>query len=130
MALNPRELFSSSSTAALLRVDAITVQPKTFAQGTGTLANLTPMAFNTSTGFWVTWVTGGINGTGTISGFVWSDPVVLDADEEVIGNILLEGKVHFADIVVVGGTETQLKVALRDGPRALGLIIQGLDAVR
>jgi len=131
MALNPNELFSSASVAALKRVEAKTIQPKTFASGSGTLAALTPVAFNTSTGFWVVWTNGGANGTGTIKGFVWPDAVVLDSDEEVLGNVLLEGKIHYADIALPDGeTAANLKGALRDGPRSLGIIIQGLDQVR
>lgn len=131
MALNPNELFASNTVSALKRVEAKTIQPKTFASGSGTLAQLTPIAFNTSTGFWVPWTDGGANGTGTISGFVWPDEVVLDSDDEVMGNVLLEGKVHYDDIALPSGeTEANLKTALRDGPRGLGLIIQGLDQVR
>lgn len=130
MALDPNELFSSTTDPAKLRVDANRIAPKKFGTGSGTLAGLTPVAYNTSSNEWVVWATGGANGTGTISGFVWPDDIVLDASDEVLGNVLLEGTVHFDDIVVTGGTEAQLKTALRDGPRALGLHIQGLDQVR
>lgn len=131
MALNPNELFSSASEAAKLRVEPITIQPKKFASGSGTLAALTPVAYNTSTNMWVVWTNGGANGTGTISGFVWPDAVVLDSDEEVLGNILLEGKIHHDDIPVPSGeTQNNLDAALRSGPRALGLIVQGLTQVR
>ena len=241
MALNPNELFSSSTVSPLLRVEAKTIQPKTFASGSGTLGQLTPVVFNTSTNFWQVWsdavaeistitanatpntggtftltvngqetaaiafdataaviqtalealsnvesgdvtavattgtdlgdanavvtLTWGGNFTGTnptiaiddssltggsgdhalaeatagiaaadvntIKGFVWPDAVVLDSDEEVIGNVLLEGKLHYDDIALPAGEiAANLKGALRDGPRALGLIIQGLDQVR
>lgn len=241
MALNPNELFSSASVSALKRVEAKTIQPKTFASGSGTLAQLTPVTFNTLTGFWQVWTdataevttitanatpnTGGtftltVNGvttaaiafdataaqvqtalealanvqsgdvtavqttgtdlgdanavvtltwggnfTGTnptisiddtgltggsgdhalaeatagvaagetnkVKGFIWPDAVVLDSDEEVIGNVLLEGKVHYDDITLPAGeTAANLKGALRNGPRTEGLIIQGLDQVR
>lgn len=131
MAYNPNELFSSASKADTLRVFPRAIQPKTFAAGSGTLAKLCPVAFNTSTNQWVVWTNGGANGTGTISGFVWPDAVVLDSDEEVIGNVLMQGRVHYADIPVpTGETADNLKTALRSGPRGLGLIIEGLDQVR
>lgn len=131
MAQNENELFSSNSVDATLRVNAKTIQPKSFASGSGTLAGLTPVAFNTSTNLWVVWTNGGANGTGTISGFVWPDDVVLDASDEVTGQVLLEGKIHFDDIVVPSGeTEANLKTAIRGNLRALGLVVQGLTQVR
>ena len=127
MALNANEQFASTSVDAKLRVEALTIQPKKFAAGSGTLAQLTPVAFNTSTNQWVVWATGGANGTGTISGFVWADEITLNASDEVLGNVLLQGKVHYDDIVVTGGTEGQLQTALRvAGLREKGIIIQGL----
>lgn len=131
MALNPNEQFASNSVNAKLRVEAHTIQPKKFGSGSGTLAVLTPIAFNTSTNVWVVWTNGGANGTGTISGFVWSDDVVLDSDEEVLGNVLLEGKIHYDDIVLPGGElEADLQTALRSGLRDKGIIVQGLTQFR
>lgn len=131
MALNPNEQFASNSVDAKLRVEAHTIQPKKFGSGSGTLAVLTPIAFNTSTNVWVVWTNGGANGTGTIGGFVWSDDVVLDSDEEVLGNVLLEGKIHYDDIVLPGGElEADLQTALRSGLRDKGIIVQGLTQFR
>lgn len=64
-----------------------------------------------------------------IAGFVWPDPVTLDSDEEVIGNVLMSGTIHFDDIPIVSGyTSNQLKEALRNGGvRQLGFMIQGLS---
>jgi len=74
-------------------------------------------------------------GRSEIRGFVWPDEIVLDdsgdGNEDVLGQVLTEGLVHYDDIVLVAGEdEDVLKEALRSGPRALGLVIQGLDKVR
>lgn len=80
-------------------------------------------------------VTGGTdeaNGANLLKGFVWPDPVVLNASGEVIGNVMLRGEVHFDDIPVVGDTygKAELRTALRSGARELGIKVQGLDQVR
>lgn len=73
----------------------------------------------------------GVTGPGEVRGFVWPDEIVLDSDEQVLGQVMLAGRVHYDDLVLPAGeTESVFKTALRDGPRALGLIIEGLDAVR
>lgn len=114
-----------------LRAQATTIQPKTFGTGTGTLERLTPVAFNTSTNKWAVWTHGGGNGTGTISGFVWPDAVTLDATGDVIGQVMLAGRVHYDDIALpYGEIADNLKAALRSGPRALGIFVEGLDQVR
>ncbi len=237
MAVNANELFSSVTVAALLRVIAWSIRPKTFASGSGTLALLTPVAKIKSTGFYqkwtapisevnvitptgtvsgggftitvngettatiahnanaaaikaalvllggigtddlavtggalsaatavtITWagklakqaiafsitdsVTGGgslaategtagvgdngLTGAYEIAGFVWADAVTLDADEEVVGNVLMKGAIHFDDIpIVTGYTSDLLKEALRNGGvRQLGFTIDGLSGV-
>jgi len=235
MAYNPNEQFASTAgIGSGLRAFPHQVQAKTFAAGTGTLAKLTPVAFNDVTAKWQVWtgeaneiarltadttpasdgtftltvngvVTGaidhdatvaaikqaivaaglanptevtvtetdggldaadgyvdieftgdmgnkaltitadftltgndhvlteqqaGVNG-GDVDGLVWPDAVVLDSDEEVIGQVMLRGEVHYDDIVLPAGeTASVLKAALREGPRLRGLLIQGLDQVR
>jgi len=77
--------------------------------------------------------TAGVDGQGVdaVKGFVWPDPIVLDASNDVIGVVMLEGEVHYDDIVLpTGESATTLKAALRSGPRALGLNIVGLAQVR
>jgi len=70
-------------------------------------------------------------GTDVIQGFVWPDAITLAAANEVLGNVMLRGTVHYADIPCPSGeTTTSLKAALRNGPRDKGLIVQGLDQVR
>lgn len=131
MALNPRELFDSETRSAFPRTIAERVAVKEFGQGSGTLSVMAPLAFNTSTNKWVPFEVSGSNGTGTIKGFVWPDEIVLDSDEEVLGQVLLRGILHEDDVLAAtteadGGTRT----ALRSGPRGLGLDVQGLTQVR
>lgn len=128
VAYGTNEQVSSASVAAKLRYEATSIQPKTFAAGSGTLAPLTPVAYNTSTNFWVPFANGGANGTGTIKGFVGPDPIVLAASNEVLGNVIMGGTIHLADIPIIAGyTLAQLKTALTGTVRALGYKIQGME---
>jgi hypothetical protein len=63
-----------------------------------------------------------------IDGFVWPDDVVLDSDEEVMGQVMLTGRAHVGDIVVPSGeTQGSLNHALRERQvRDSGIIIEGL----
>lgn len=73
----------------------------------------------------------GVSGGGKIRAFVWPDPIVLSGSGEVIGHVVMEGKIHYDDIVLPAGeSRGTMQAALREGPRALGLMIQGLDGVR
>lgn len=241
MTLDPNQLFASSSgVGSSLRCFPTSIQPKTFAAGTGILKPLTALSFNTSTKFFqvfggttnevntltanavpatagtftitvngqttagiafnataaavqsalealsnvevgdvvavqtaganlgaalavvtLTWggllagqdiaisiATGGLTGnppvlattvaggvaqgqgTDTIRGFVWPDPVVLAPANEVIGNVVMGGRIHFDDIPLVSGSYgiLELRAALRTGlVRELGYIIEGLS---
>ena len=71
----------------------------------------------------------GSHGSAIITGFVWPDPIKLHATNEVLGNIMLGGKVHFDDIVVPAGeTSATLAVACRKSLRDKGIIVQGLTS--
>lgn len=135
MALKQPELFTSTSAAAMKRFYPTNLEPKRFANvgGGPTLAVGTPVAYDTSAGKWKVWANGGSNEVGIIRGFVWPDPIVLDATDDVLGVVMLKGMVHFDDIVVTGGTLAQLKTAVQDGAgsgaptlRELGIDVQGL----
>lgn len=130
MAYNANEKYSAlySNQNDLKRLNPSSVQPKQFASGSGSIAPLQAVAFNTSTNMWVPWANGGANGTGTISGFAERE-IVLDADEEVLGNVIMGGQIHMDDIPVFGGTATQLKAACVS-LRSLGFNIQGLPDFR
>ena len=66
-----------------------------------------------------------------IRGFVWPDTIQLHATQEVMGQVCLEGQIHYADIPLYStNTANQLKAALRSGMRQLGYTIDGLDQVR
>jgi hypothetical protein len=66
-----------------------------------------------------------------VRGFVYPDDIELDDTDDVLGQVMMAGRIHYDDIVLPdGAVEAQLKEALRDGPRALGLIIEGLTQVR
>lgn len=134
VAYGTNEQVASSSQGGRLRYEASSIQPKTFAAGTGTLLPLTPVAYNTSTNFWVPITNGGANGTGTIKGFVGPEPITLAAGNEVLGNVIMGGKIHFGDIPATGtlaggGTYTnaELKALLKGTVRSLGFTIQGLE---
>lgn len=234
MAYNPNEQFNETTgLGSQLRAFPKVVQPKTFASGSGTLAKLTPVAFNDTSRKWVPWsgklneistitktgtvsggdytltvqgettaaiaynanaatiqaallllgvidsgdvvvtdVGGGATGGGStvltfggkfaegvivvslngggltgggsytltetqagkdqsgVRGFIWPDDVVLDSDEEVLGQVMLEGIVHYDDIVLPAGeVEATLKLELQDHARDRGLTIQGLIQV-
>lgn len=128
VAYGTNEQYASSTQGKRLRVQPTVIQPKTFAAGSGTLAPLTPVAYNTSTNKWVVWTNGGANGTGTIKGFVGLDAVVLDAANEVLGNVILGGIIHYEDIVLPSGESAgNLKTALTGTVRQLGFTVQGLE---
>ncbi len=64
-----------------------------------------------------------------IDGFLWPDDLVLDSDEDVLGQVMLRGRIHVGDIVLPA-TETQgsLEAALRDQQvRDSGIIVEGLE---
>lgn len=233
MALNPNNLLTTATgLGSGLRVFPSSIQPKTFAQGSGTLAKLVPVSFNDLTHKWNLW-TGGtsevsriianatpatdgtftitINGQTTtaidhdaiaatvetalevlstvpvgeatvaevggglsdandgvtitfsgslaeqdvdvqadfaaltgnthvlstdtegvsvrIDGFIWPDAVVLDSDEEVLGQVMLGGRIHHDDIPVASGfLQGALTAALKDKQvRDSGFIIEGLE---
>lgn len=132
MVYDPNELFSETpGTVSNLRVIPQVVQPKTFASGTALLPELTPLAFNTSLNQWVPWDADGPNETDSIRGFVWPDEVQLVDGKEVLGQVLMLGRLHVDDVDLsqTPGPETiaDLKTELRNNVRDRGLIIEGLD---
>lgn len=72
------------------------------------------------------------NGTNLIKGFVWPDPIVLDPSGEVLGQVVLGGRIHYDDIPLVAGVydRVELELALRTQARELGYIIEGLSQFR
>jgi hypothetical protein len=134
MATNQPEMFSSAAgVGSGLRVWPLTIQPKLFATGSGTLAKLTPVAFDTTAKQWKPWdQTGGAAGQDTIRGVVWPDAITLNGSDEVIGQVMLEGKVHFDDLpaatdVDASATAAGWNQALRDA-QSWGLIVEGIPS--
>lgn len=131
MAYDPNQLYNSvTGPTSGKRIIPKVVQAKTFAAGTALLAVGTLVAYNTSTNFWVPWVTAGANGTGTVLGIV-AQPIQLKAGVEVLGQVMLQGEIHRGDCVAAGAeTSNQIDAALDAEVRPLGLIIQGLATFR
>lgn len=136
MAYATNEQFSSENgPGSGLRVIADEnggIQVKSLAAGSGTLAPLTALAFNTSTNSWQVFDADGSNGTDEIKGFLWPDEVTLDGSDEVMAQVLMAGQVHYDDIPLVSGSynQSELAAALKSAARPLGLRIQGLAEVR
>lgn len=135
MATGQTEFYTSDTVAAEPRAVATRAAVRKFATAAGspTLARLTPVARNTSTGQWVAWTNGGANGTGTIKGFVWSDNdgLALDASDETLGVVMLEGQIHHDDVPVPSGeSQGNLTTALQaETLRELGIFVQGTDSL-
>ena len=128
MAQNANQQFRSDVGAGSgIRIFPESVQPKSFAAGSGTLARGTPVTYNTSTNFWSVFQNGGANGTGTIQGFV-ADDITLNASDEVTGNVMLTGRIHLSDIPIVSGYNlAQLRTAIVASlVRSKGIIVEGM----
>jgi hypothetical protein len=65
---------------------------------------------------------------GRIDGFVWPDAVVLDSDEEVLGQVMLGGRIHAGDLIAASGaTLGAVRAACANKQlRDSGFIFEGL----
>lgn len=141
MALQNRELFAGPSTVPVKpRMHAEKVAVLKLAAGTALLPVGTPLAKNSSTGFWVPFVQGGMNDTANIRAFVYDAEVQLLAGGEVLAVALVEGEVYEPDVntaairAVLGGSPSQANVqtALAAGTptlRELGIYVRALGTV-
>ena len=136
MAYDPNELFSTTLVGKGLRFYPTIVRPKTFAGGTALIKKGTPVAKHTSGGsdtLWAEWDSDGATGLQVLEGFAWPDDIQLISGKEVLGNVMLAGKLHYADIVLpTSGAEnaTTLNAELRSQDfRAKGFDIDGLSAM-
>lgn len=128
MAFGANELYTTGTgSGSSPRAWATAVGQKALAAGSGTIARLTPMALNTSTHFWTPFQSGGLNGVGTIGGFLWPNDAVLDAANQTLGVIMLRGEIHIDDIPIIAGyTLAQLKTAINASSlRQKGILIRG-----
>lgn len=132
MALGPNELFTSNTPAAKLRVFSTSTQPKTFAVGSVTLPKATPVVFDTVSKTWKVWANAGANETDLIRGFLWPDELKLDAADEVLGQVMMAGRIHAKDVALPAGeTQPNLDAALQSGLRErTGIIVEGLVEFR
>jgi len=132
MAYAANELVGAlTSVPGSLRVWPEHIHPKTLAAVAGppTYAKLSPMAFNTVTGFWVIWASGGADGTGTIGGFL-DEATLLSATGETLANMIMAGQIDYRDIPLpTGQTQPNLLAALVVGMRAKGFDIVGVAGV-
>jgi hypothetical protein len=141
MALQTHELFAGPTSVPVKpRMGAQDVKVLKLAAGTALLPLGTPLAYNTSTGFWVPFVHGGMNGENIIRAFVYEEPVQLLAGGEVFAVALWRGYVYEADVntaairAVLGGSpsEANVQTALTGGTpslRELGIDVLGLAGV-
>lgn len=129
MALGTRELFASADQDPLPRIHPYMngTEVKTFANISGgpTLAVGTPLV--NDAGEYRAWQDADADVL-PIAGFVYPEAVVLHATNEVQGVVLTKGQIHFDDIVLPSGqTQNTLTAQLKNGPKEMGLDIQGLD---
>lgn len=123
MAYDPNELLREvSGVGSGLRAMSTSTQAKTFATDAGNLLlpRLTPVKI--VAGEWSKWLDADVN---TIAGFVWSDEVQTDATDEVLGNVMMAGRIHHDDIPLGGQTQSILDTAL-NAARDKGFIIEGM----
>jgi hypothetical protein len=133
MAYADRELYSSGDYDPNKRIGPKAVGVKTFAADAAAteLAVGTPVAFDSANFNWVAWSASGTGDVDEIKGFVYPNAIQLDASDEVQGQVMLQGRIHFDDIVLpTGETSTDLRQACRTDCLERGLIVTGLDAVR
>jgi hypothetical protein len=67
-----------------------------------------------------------------VDGILWPDPVALDTDEEVLGQVMLAGRVHIDDLVTPSTvTDAQMRSAMADPATKPALVIvEGLPGSR
>lgn len=132
---NPADL--ADATDRSVRAQAHSIQTKTFGSvmTEETLPVLTPVARNSSTGFWAPWDANGSNATDAMKGLVWPEPLTLSEDGEVQGSVMMAGKAHYDDILKAVEDRAvevaaDLATELKSGPRELGILVYGLPDVR
>lgn len=138
MALVDNEQFTENDLGdRSKRVTADVLQPKEFASvgAEEELPVLTPVSINTATGKWAAWDANGSNGLDQMEGLVWPDPITVKTSGEVLGTVMLAGKVHYEDVLAAVEdraveVEADLQTELRSGQRSRGIMVYGLSQVR
>ena len=123
MALDIPERFDGPITVSAVKgIRATFVQTKLFKVGTGTLVVGRPVGIETATDLWAPWNNANSPaGTNVVKGIVFPRPIVLDAADEVHGEVMLRGEMSINDVELGGESLANLKTAIKTAPRALGL---------
>ena len=133
MAYATNELWDQTVRSPFPRIKSDNQQPKTIGpiSGAPTLEVGYPLAYDDAEKKWVPWTASGTSNTDVIKGFIYPVDVATDATNDVLAIVMLRGEIHYDDIILpTGESEADLMAALREGPLARGLIIQGLSEVR
>jgi len=139
MALKKNELYATATVSPFPRIKPTQVKVKQFATSAGAelLSVGHPVAVVTSSGDWAPLDGNAATGEETILGFVYPDPIQLSATEEVLGQTMLGGDIHYDDVsgLGVGGSEIdatqgELDAALKEDCRKVGIHVDGLVGVR
>lgn len=135
MAIEKQNLLAERTQNAFPRIKpanvAGAVQVRTYSESAGAelLKVGTPLVFDNAagnTGQVRPWVDAD-GGVRDIIGFVYDRDVQLDTTNEVLGNVMQAGMIHYDDVQLNGQTQGTLDTALRsDGVRLAGLYIDGL----
>lgn len=132
MALRDNELYKSSDYDPPIRIAPIRTLVKKFAADASetTLAAGTPVAFDTVNDNWTVWSASGTGDVDEIKGFL-TEAITLDDSNERLAQVMTQGTIHYDDIPLPDGEEAaDLREALRTDCAPIGLVIEGLDAVR
>lgn len=123
MALDiPEKMDGPVSVAAVKGIHATFVQTKLFAAGSGTLVVGRPVGIATGTDLWGPWNNANSPaGTNVVKGVVFPRPIVLDAADEVHGEVMLRGQMSINDVELGGETLANFKTAIKTAARSLGL---------
>ena len=140
MALKVNALYSEASRGPLKRIQPAegpgAKRVATFANVAGgpTLPVGTPVYVDLATGFLKKVVVGAtLDATNDIFGIICDSDVILDATSEVLGTIMVQGSIHYEEILaihtagVLAGTVQELKNVLRKPTNwERGIVIEGL----
>ena len=134
MALVTNELFSSAAgVGSQKRIGPRVIKVKEFAIEAasptipkGALVSYEAGAVNG----WGPYVEAGANGAELMKGIAWPDDIVLSATGEVLGQVMLRGRVHRDDIELNGELQADVDAQLQTLARDLGIDVEGLTEVR
>lgn len=144
MALDPanHELFATESRDAVHGIHSTRNATVLLATGSGTLAIGQVMAQlddgGGTPGAWVPYDEADANGGAIPRGVLVVEAVTLDASDEVLGVVMMEGEVNIDDLVFGGGgakadfiASQQAGSATTVAPtlRELGIVVRGVDGI-